>query len=158
MLFKKIKRYWMRIWKVGRKNFTGKYYICKERIRAMGVLALVIISLFICSGCSVNSDNKEDIIYPFGHPVMHTPSERALHDKVYEERSDGTLKLFIEAVWERKELDQAISSELVVRPLENGRFQYVSNRVTGFEGEEQAGWYMPRLSDEEWKEYYGGTE
>ncbi len=76
----------------------------------------------------------------------------------YEKQDDGTLKLFIEAVWERKEQDHAISSELVVRPLENGRFQYVSNKVTRFEGDEQGGWYMPRLTDEEWKEYYGETQ
>lgn len=31
MLFKKIKRYWMHIWKVSRKNFAGKYYTCKEK-------------------------------------------------------------------------------------------------------------------------------
>lgn len=70
MLFKKIKRYWMHIWKVSRKNFAGKYYTCKEkRIQVMAVSALVIIPLLICYGCSVNSDdnlqhdNKEDIIY-----------------------------------------------------------------------------------------------
>ncbi|WP_302789116.1 DUF6070 family protein [Anaerostipes caccae] len=76
----------------------------------------------------------------------------------YEKQDDGTLKLFIEAVWERKEQDHAISSELVARPLENGRFQYVSNKVIRFEGDEQGGWYMPRLTDEEWKEYYGETQ
>ncbi len=46
----------------------------------------------------------------------------------------------------------------MVRPLENGHFQYVSNKVTRFEGSQQAGWYMPRLTDEEWREYYRETE
>lgn len=31
MLFKKIKRYWMHIWKASRKKFEEKYYICKEK-------------------------------------------------------------------------------------------------------------------------------
>lgn len=72
----------------------------------------------------------------------------------YEEQSDGTLKLFIQAVWERKEQDCAFASELVVRPLENGQCQYVSNQVIHSEENSEAQWYMPRLSDDEWLHYY----
>jgi len=49
----------MHIWKASRKNFTGKYYVCKgERIQVAEVFALIIIPLLICSGCSVNSDDN----------------------------------------------------------------------------------------------------
>ncbi len=72
----------------------------------------------------------------------------------YEKQEDGTLRLFIEAVWERKMTDQAVKSELVVRLLEDGSFQYVSNQVTDWDDNLEFSWYTPRLTDEEWMHYY----
>ena len=72
----------------------------------------------------------------------------------YEEQEDGTIRLFIEAVWERKLTDKAGTSELVVRPLDDGGFQYVSNQVTGWDDNLAIPWYKPRLTDEEWRYYY----
>lgn len=72
----------------------------------------------------------------------------------YEKQEDKTIRLFIEAVWERKLTDHAVTSELVVRPLENGNFQYVSNEVTGWDENLEIPWYTPRLTDEEWQYYY----
>ena len=56
--------------------------------------------------------------------------------------------------------------------LDDGKVQYISNRVVGTEEtEEESGenavgsaslktepapWYTPRLTDEEWESYYGG--
>ena len=76
----------------------------------------------------------------------------------YEQQEDGTIKLLVEAVWVRKELDHAICSELVVRPLKNGQFQYVSNRVINSDENASLKWYMPRLSDEEWEQCYKEAE
>lgn len=64
-------------------------------------------------------------------------------------------RLTVEAVWERKGLDCAVQSELVVRPLENGGFQYVSNHVSGWDEDLEFVWYSPRLTDEEWDTWYG---
>lgn len=72
----------------------------------------------------------------------------------WEEQEDGTLRLFVEAVWERKMTDQAMAGELVVRPLQDGSFQYVSNQVTSWDEELEFFWYTPRLSDEEWRKWY----
>ncbi|SHK68201.1 DUF6070 family protein [Hespellia stercorisuis] len=72
-----------------------------------------------------------------------------------EEQEDGTIKLTINAVWERKLLDCAFVSELVVRPLENGQYQYVSNTVIHSDQTIEPEWYTPRLSDEAWASYYG---
>ena len=76
----------------------------------------------------------------------------------YEKQEDKTIKLTIEAVWTRKKLERAITSELVVRPLENGAFQYVSNRVVPTQDGIEPIWYNARLTDEEWKAYYGNKE
>lgn len=72
-----------------------------------------------------------------------------------EEQADGTICLTVEAVWERKGLDSAVRSELVVRPLENGSFQYVSNAVQSWDEGLEFVWYSPRLTDEEWDAWYG---
>ena len=72
----------------------------------------------------------------------------------YEKQADGTIRLFIEAVWERKMTDCAVTSELVVRPLGDDNFPYVSNQVTGWDEDLEVPWYTPRLTDEEWQYYY----
>lgn len=107
---------------------------------------------------------RENTVYdPNGKTYRYRP--RGLHDAeppyepypevtAYEEQEDGTLRLFVEAVWERKMTDHAVVSELTVRPLENGGFQYVSNQVTGWDETLDMMWYFPRLSDEEWQYYY----
>lgn len=73
----------------------------------------------------------------------------------YKEQKDGTLKLMVEAVWERGRSDQIMSSELIVRPLDNGGFRYVSNRVTKMKAPDGPAWYTKRLSEKEWDSLYG---
>ena len=46
--------------------------------------------------------------------------------------------------------------EVVVRPLEDGGVQYVSNRVISSEDNYRETWHTPRLTLEEWEELYGG--
>lgn len=87
----------------------------------------------------------------YGYELPYEPYPEVVF---YEEQEDGTIKLLVEAVWIIKELDQAICSELVVRPLENGQFQYVSNKVVYSDENASSKWYMPRLPDEEWEKYY----
>ena len=49
--------------------------------------------------------------------------------------------------------DCAVTSELVVRPLENGDFIYVSNQVISWDKSLESCWYSPRLTDEEWEKW-----
>ncbi len=100
----------------------------------------------------------------------------------YEKLENGEWKLIVEAVWIKEKTDCAIASELVVKPLEDGKIQYLSNHVIELEEEEgkeeekneadekeegimtgdterekeTAPWYTSRLTDEEWERYYGG--
>ena len=68
-----------------------------------------------------------------------------------EEQKDGTLKLTVEAVWVREFSDCVILSELVVRPMEDGTFRYVSNRVKSIDDKLGVSWRKERLTDEEWE-------
>jgi uncharacterized protein YceK len=76
----------------------------------------------------------------------------------YEENEDGTIKLTVNAVWPEKNCGKAFSHEVVVRPLKDGGFQYVSNNVISWVENVEAVWYPKRLSDEKWREYYRGMQ
>ena len=102
------------------------------------------------------------IYYPDRDTYRYRP--RWLHDSEepyepyaevvdFREQDDGTVRLWVEAVWEEKMTDRAVTSELVVRPLENGGFIYVSNQVISWDESLESCWYSPRLTDEEWEKW-----
>ena len=47
----------------------------------------------------------------------------------YKENVDGTLTLFVDGVWPDYGSDYAFTNQIVVRPLENGAFRYLSNSI-----------------------------
>ncbi len=63
---------------------------------------------------------------------------------VCERQEDGTWKLTVNAVWPIENMDKAFSHEVVVRVLEDGGFQYVSNRVIPDEDNAEPTWYTER--------------
>ena len=73
----------------------------------------------------------------------------------YEKLDDGTIRLTVEAVWTWKMLDCAVESELIVRPGQEGSFDYVSCRVLSWDERVTNSWYKPRFTKEEWEAYYG---
>lgn len=72
----------------------------------------------------------------------------------YEENRDGTIRLIVNAVWTEKNLAKAFCHEVIVRPLGDGSFQYVSNHIIPSEDNVEITWYTERLSDAQWQEYY----
>ena len=94
--------------------------------------------------------------YNLGKYNIGLIEDRTIKEKAmvtYEE----ALKLTIEAVWEIRMLDQAITSELMIKPMEDGSFQYLSNKVISSDQNANEGWYMPRLTEEEWEENYSNN-
>lgn len=73
----------------------------------------------------------------------------------YKENTDGTVKLMVNVVWPHRHLAKAYCHEVIVRPLEGGDFQYVSNYIIPSEENVEASWYTEKLSDEKWEELYG---
>ena len=104
-----------------------------------------------------NSNNKTFRYRPRGLYDCEFPYEPYPEVISYEKLQDGTLKLTIEAVWEIRMLDQAITSELMIKPMEDGSFQYLSNKVISSDQNANAGWYKPRLTEEEWEENYSNN-
>ena len=74
----------------------------------------------------------------------------------FTENSDGTLTLTANVVFPYAGDSKVYAHEVVVRPLENGSVQYVSNRIIPSEDNYRETWHTPRLTAEEWEEIYGG--
>ena len=73
----------------------------------------------------------------------------------YMENSDGTLTLTVNAVYPEENTSRAFTHETVVRPLADGGFAYVSNRIVFPEGGYEPWWHSDRLTEDQWKEVYG---
>lgn len=76
----------------------------------------------------------------------------------YEENEDGTVTLTANVVFPYEGISKVYAHEVVVRPMEDGSVQYVSNRVIPSENNYEETWHTPRLTEEEWKRLYGDKE
>lgn len=112
---------------------------------------------------STDTIRSRTVYYPESESYQYRP--RGLEDAEYpyspypevtacETRADGTLELTVQAVQTTKLTDQAVVSRLVVRPLPDGSFQYVSNHVTGTTEGVSGTWFTPRLTEDEWNYRY----
>ncbi|MDE7206514.1 MAG: hypothetical protein K2N90_05065, partial [Lachnospiraceae bacterium] len=84
--------------------------------------------------------------YPFPEVVSYT------------ENDDKTITLTTHVVFPYAGNSRVYVHEVVVRPLENGKVQYVSNKILPSENNNAQTWYTPRLTQEEWKALYENTQ
>lgn len=84
--------------------------------------------------------------YPFPEVVKYT------------ENSDGTITLTVNVVFPYAGISKVFGHEVVVRHLEGGGVQYVSNRIIPSDENQEGTWHKPRLTPEQWEEMYGGME
>ena len=73
----------------------------------------------------------------------------------YTENNDGTITLTANVVFPYEGNSKVYAHEVVVRPMEGGGVQYVSNRIIPSEYNNDETWHTPRLTEEEWEEMYG---
>ena len=69
----------------------------------------------------------------------------------FTENNDGTITLTANVVFPYAGDSKVYAHEVVVRPLENGQVQYVSNRIIPSEDNYRETWHTPRLTLEEWE-------
>ncbi|MDE7324382.1 MAG: short-chain isoprenyl diphosphate synthase [Lachnospiraceae bacterium] len=74
----------------------------------------------------------------------------------YTQNEDGTVTLHINAVYPNGNMFKEFSHITVIRSLSEDSFQYVSNEIVLPEGDHEIWWHSNRLTEEEWKEVYGG--
>lgn len=51
----------------------------------------------------------------------------------YLDNSDGTLTLYVDAIWPDRNTDCAFKNEIVIKPYGDGTCQYLSNKVQKIE-------------------------
>lgn len=64
----------------------------------------------------------------------------------YEENEDGTVCLTVNAVWPKENMEKAFCHEVTVRPMENGGFRYISNRVIPSDENAEPTWYVEKMA------------
>ena len=99
--------------------------------------------------------NAEDETYeykPRGFEEAEYPEYPYSEVVGFTENSDGTLTLTANVVFPYTGDSKVYAHEVVVRPLENGGVQYVSNRIIPSEDNYRETWHTPRLTAEEWEE------
>ncbi len=89
----------------------------------------------------------EEVEYP-EHPYSEVTG--------FTENKDGTVTLMANVVFPYAGTANVYSHEVVVRPLEDGGVQYVSNQVGSSADSSEKTWHTPRLTAEQWEELYGG--
>ena len=103
--------------------------------------------------------DSEDFTYeykPRGFEEVEYPEYPYSEVIGYTENSDGTITLTANVVFPYSGNSKVYAHEVVVRPLEDGGVQYVSNRIIPSEDNSEETWHTPRLTLEEWEELYGG--
>ena len=102
---------------------------------------------------------SEDSIYeykPRGFEEVEYPEYPYSEVVDFTENSDGTITLTANVVFPYAGDSKVYAHEVVVRPLEDGGVQYVSNQIIPSEDNYEETWHTPRLTLEEWEELYGG--
>ena len=102
---------------------------------------------------------SEDLTYeykPRGFEEVEYPEYPYSEVIGFTENSDGTITLTANVVFPHSGNSKIYAHEVVVRPLEDGGVQYVSNRIIPSEDNCEETWHTPRLTAEEREELYGG--
>lgn len=74
------------------------------------------------------------------------------------ENQDGTIELTVNAVYPNGNTSRAYTHRTVIRPQDDGTFQYVSNRMLSPEEDCDIRWHSERMTEEEWREAYGDAD
>ena len=115
---------------------------------------LALIMLFGSVACSKSDKTYE--YKPRGFEEVEYPEYPYSEVIGFTENGDGTLTLTANVVFPYVGDSKVYAHEVVVRPLENGGVQYVSNRIIPSEDNCEETWHTPRLTAKEWDEIYGG--
>ena len=166
----------------GDLNFYDMYDLLYKKINGIYTPYVADDNLGIGAVYRISKDDFESVIMAYFNIDSETLQSKTIYyaeDETYEykprgfeeveypeypysevvgftENSDGTLTLTANVVFPYAGDSKVFAHEVVVRPLENGGVQYVSNRIIPSEDNYRETWHTPRLTAEEWEEIYGG--
>ena len=132
------------------------YRIPKEEFESVIMTYFNIDSETLQSKTVYYSEDSTYEYKPRGFEEVEYPEYPYSEVVGFTENSDGTITLTANVVFPYAGDSKVYAHEVVVRPLEDGGVQYVSNRVIPSEDNYRETWHTPRLTLEEWEELYGG--
>ena len=135
---------------------SAVYRIPKEEFESVIMKYFNIDSETLQSKTVYYSEDSTYEYKPRGFEEVEYPEYPYSEVVDFTENSDGTITLTANVVFPYAGDSKVYAHEVVVRPLENGRVQYVSNRIIPSEDNYRETWHTPRLTLEEWEELYGG--
>lgn len=98
----------------------------------------------------------EDATYEYRPRGFYEIEYKAPYSEVvgYVENSDGSITLTVNVVYPDDAVSKVYSHEVVIRPLSDGKFQYVSNKMIPSDNNYEQTWHVSRLTEEEWEKVY----
>ena len=140
----------------GNLGVGAVYQISKDNFESVIMAYFNIDSETLQSKTIYYAENETYEYKPRGFEEVEYPEYPYSEVVGFTENSDGTLTLTANVVFPYAGNSKVFAHEVVVRPLENGGVQYVSNRIIPSENNYRETWHTPRLTAEEWEEIYGG--
>ena len=169
----------------GALNFYDMYDILYPKVNGQYVPYIADDNLAVSAVYRIPKEEFESVIMKYSNIDSETLQSKTVYyseDSTYEykprgfeeveypeypysevvdftENSDGTITLTANVVFPYAGDSKVYAHEVVVRPLEDGGVQYVSNQIIPSEDNYEETWHTPRLTLEEWEEWeelYGG--
>ena len=135
---------------------SAVYRIPKEEFESVIMKYFNIDSETLQSKTVYYSEDSTYEYKPRGFEEVEYPEYPYSEVVDFTENSDGTITLTANVVFPYAGDSKVYAHEVVVRPLEDGGVQYVSNQIIPSEDNYEETWHTPRLTVEEWEELYGG--
>ena len=137
-------------------SVSAVYQIPKDEFESVIMKYFNIDSETLQSKTIYDSENLTYEYKPRGFEEVEYPEYPYSEVVGFTENNDGTITLIANVVFPHAGDSKVYAHEVVVRPLEDGGIQYVSNRIIPSEYNYRETWHTPRLTLEEWEELYGG--
>lgn len=132
------------------------YQIPKDEFERVIMTYFNIDSEKLQSKTIYDSENSTYEYKPRGFYEGEYPEHPYPEVVAFTENNDGTIMLTVHVVFPYDGISKVYAHEVVVRPQKTGGVQYVSNRIIPSEDNYEETWHKSRLTEEEWKEIYGG--
>ena len=135
---------------------SAVYRIPKEKFESVIMTCFNIDSETLRSKTVYYSEDSTYEYKPRGFEEVEYPEYPFSEVVGFTENSDETITLTANVVFPYVGDSKVYAHEVVVRPLEDGGVQYVSNRIIPSEDNSEETWHTPRLTAEEWEDLYVG--
>ena len=127
-------------------NIDAVYRIPKEEFESVVASHFAIDAETLHSKTKYLPEQRAYLYRPRGFHEVEYPNIPYPEVVEYATNDDGTITLTVNAVYPSEGTSKAFSHEVVIRPLEDGAFQYVSNTVLRSKDDYGTGWHTDRLT------------